>query len=247
MDKALAEFTEAEKLAPDAAGPRYNRGRLLVDLNRYEEAVPELKLACQRTPNFAAPFYLLGLAESKLGNNQESLDAFSVFVRLDNKNADAYFLAGQDSQRLGRTPDAIDYWKKAVAADPNQSEALYSLWRAMAKTNSPDAEQYGERFKEAQKQKQITGQAGMLGNFALASAGRGDFQSAITQFQQAVRECGNCESRADLLKDLGLIECKSGDVEHGKEHLLLARSLKPDDADIGKALEIVSRIPMKTY
>ena len=53
--------------------------------------------------------------------------------------------------------------------------------------------------------------------------------------------------RADLLKDLGLIECKSGDVEHGQEHLLMARSLKPDDADIAKGLEVVSQIPKKTY
>jgi tetratricopeptide (TPR) repeat protein len=82
----------------------------------------------------------------------------------------------------------------------------------------------------------------MLGNFALASANRGDFQQAIVQFQQAVKECGECQSRADLLKDLGLIECKSGDVQQGQQHLEAARLLKPGDADIRKALELVSRI-----
>jgi tetratricopeptide (TPR) repeat protein len=242
MEKALQQFTEAEKLAPDAAGPRYSRGRLLVDLNRFEEALPELKLACDRTPRFAAPFYLLGLAQSKLGSYQDSLDAFSKFVRLDSHNADAYFLAGQDLQRLGRTSEAIDYWKKAVAADAGQTEALYSLWKALAKANSPEANTYGERFKVAQKEKQITTQAGMLGNFALASANRGDFKEAISQFQQAVKECGECESRADLLKDLGLTECKSGDVRQGEQHLLVARTLKPNDPDIEKALAIVNRI-----
>ena len=88
-------------------------------------------------------------------------------------------------------------------------------------------------------------QAGQLGNFALASANRGDYQSAISQFQQAIQECGECESRADLLKDLGLIECKSGDVKHGEEHLLQAKSLKPGDADIAAALGIVRRIRNK--
>ena len=78
-----------------------------------------------------------------------------------------------------------------------------------------------------------------MGNFALDSAKRGDYQEAISQFQQAVKECGDCQSRADLFKDMGLIECKSGDVQHGEEHLLVAKALKPDDPDIAKALAMV--------
>jgi tetratricopeptide (TPR) repeat protein len=242
LDKALAEVTTAETLSPEAAAPRYNRGRLLVDLNRYEEALPELKLACERGPKFAASFYLLGLANSKLGNNADAAKAFAKFLQMEPNNADAYFLAGQNLQRLGRNAEAIEYWKKAIAADGNQTEALYNLWRALAKTNSPEAAAYQERFKRAQKDKQMVTQAGQLGNFALASANRGDYQSAISQFQQAIRECGECESRADLLKDLGLTECKSGDLKHGEEHLLLAKSLKPADSDIAAALGIVSRL-----
>jgi tetratricopeptide (TPR) repeat protein len=245
LAKALEEFSKAESLSPETAAPRYNRGRLLVDLNRYDEAVPELRLACERSPKFAASFYLLGLANTKLGNYEDAASAFAKFLKLEPQNADAYFLAGQDLQRLGRMPEAIEYWKKAVAADANQTEALYNLWRALAKTDSPDAAIYQERFKRAQKDKQIVGQAGQLGNFALASANRGDYQAAIAQFQQAVKECGDCNSRADLFKDLGLIECKSGDLRHGEEHLLLAKSLKPDDPDIAKALTIVSRIRSK--
>src|SRR6267143_347992 len=35
---ALAEFSEAVRLAPDAYAPHYNKGRVLVDLRRNEEA-----------------------------------------------------------------------------------------------------------------------------------------------------------------------------------------------------------------
>jgi tetratricopeptide (TPR) repeat protein len=213
-----------------------------VDLNRYDEALPELKLACERSPNFAASFYLLGLAHTKLGNYSDAVSAFGRFIEMEPRNADAYFLAGQDLQRLGRTSEAIEYWKKSLAADANQTEALYNLWRALAKANSSEAGAYEERFKRAQKENQMTTQAGQLGNFALAAANRGDYQSAISQFQQAVKECGDCQSRADLFKDLGLIECKSGDIQNGQKHLLLAKSLKPNDPDIEKALAIVGKI-----
>jgi tetratricopeptide (TPR) repeat protein len=201
-----------------------------------------LTLACERSPKFPAPFYLLGLANSKLGNYADAVSAFAKFLQMEPGNADAYFLAGQDLQKLGRTPEAIEYWKKAVGADGNQTEALYNLWRTLAKSHSPEAAEYEERFKRAQKDKQIVGQADTLGNFALASANRGDYQEAISQLQQAVQECGNCQARADLFKDMGLIECKSGDVRHGQEHLLMARSLKPNDPDIARALEVVSRV-----
>jgi tetratricopeptide (TPR) repeat protein len=215
---------------------------LLVDLHRYDEAIPELELACGRSPKFSAAFYLLGLAETKLGNFSEAVAAFSKFLQLEPGNADAYFLLGQDLQKLGRTPEAVESWKKSLASDPNQTEALYTLWKTLAKNGEPEAGSYEQRFKRAEKEKQILSQAGTLGNFALASANRGDYQQAISQFQEAVKECGDCQSRGDLFKDLGLIECKSGDVKHGQEHLLVAQSLKPSDPDIAKALQAVHRL-----
>ena len=213
-----------------------------MDTNRYQEALPELKLACERNPKFSAPFYLLGLANTKLGNYADAVSAFAAFLQLEPRNADAYFLAGQNLQRLGRNSEAIEFWKKAVAADANQTEALYNLWRALVKANSAEAAGYEERFKSAQKEKRTVGQAGTLGNFALDSAKRGDYQEAISQFQQALKECGECQSRADLFKDMGLIECKSGDIQHGEQHLLVAKSLKPDDPDIAKALAVVGQV-----
>jgi Tfp pilus assembly protein PilF len=81
-----------------------------------------------------------------------------------------------------------------------------------------------------------------LGNFALASAKRGDYSQAVSQLQEAIQQCGECGSKADLYKDLGLIECKSGDIGSGEKHLLLAKSLKPQDQDTRKALEAIARM-----
>jgi tetratricopeptide (TPR) repeat protein len=242
IEEALREFTVAEQLSPDTAAPRYNRGRILADKHEYEDAVRELKLACERNPNFSAPFYLLGLSYTKLGNFAAAVKAFDEFVKLEPHSANAYFLAGRDLQRLGRSSDAIEYWKKAVGIDSGQTEALYSLWKELAKMGSPEAAAYEQRFKAIQHAKEIQTQSAMLGNFALDSAKRGDYQEAISQFQQALQECGDCQEKADLYKDLGLIECKSGDVGHGEQHLRMAQSLKPQDQDIAKALGIVHQV-----
>ena len=235
LDKALEEFTTAEKLAPEGAAPRYNRGRLLADLEPLRGSAAGAKLACERSPKFARFVLFIGpwLIRSS-GNYSEAVSAFpDVFAALDPHNADAYFLTGSGFAKAGaRTTKRLRLGRNLWRLTRNQTEALYNLWRALAKKNSPEAAVYEERFKRAQKENQMTTQAGQLGNFALAAANRGDYQGAISQFEQALKECGDCRIAGRPFKDLGLIECKSGDIQHGQEHLLTAKSLKPNDPDI---------------
>jgi tetratricopeptide (TPR) repeat protein len=159
---------------------------------------------------------------------------------LQPRNADAWFLLGQSYQKLDKMTDAMDAWQTAVKIDPNATEALYNLSRALLKTDPARAKEYRERFADLQKQKELSTQADTLGNFAIASANRGDYSQAISQFLDALKQCGECPSKADLHKDLGLIECKSGDIESGEKDLLIAKSLKPHDPDIQTALDIVA-------
>ncbi len=241
-EEALSEFSTAEQLSPEAAAPRYNRGRVLVDLKRYAEAVPELTEACRRAPNYPVPFYLLGLAHSKLGEHGDAVIALQRFLTLQPRSADGYLLLGQNLQKLGKTDDAIAAWKEALDSDPDQLQALFSLWRATAKANPEQGKLLGERFAALQKKKQLTGEVQTLANLGVASAKRGDYQEAASQLRDAVAQCGDCALKGDLHKDLGLIECKSGDVQAGQRDLLMAQALKPQDADITRALKTVAEV-----
>jgi tetratricopeptide (TPR) repeat protein len=185
---------------------------------------------------------LLALAETKLDQPQQAAATFNKLLILEPRNADAYFLLGQNLQRLGKVQEAIAAWKKAVELDPNQTEALYTLSRAIGKTNPEEARSYRERFATVQQRKQLTTEAETLANFALASANRGDYSGAIAQLRQAIVQCGTCGSKADLHKDLGLIECKAGDLQDAEKQLLVAKSLKPEDPDTQKALAMLSRL-----
>jgi tetratricopeptide (TPR) repeat protein len=239
LESALDEFSKAEKLAPDSASPHFNRGRVLVDLGRQKEAQPELEMACRLAPSYAPSFYLLALTQQKLDQFDEAVATLNKLLLLDPRNARAHYLLGENLQRLGKTEQAVVSWKKAIDLDPSQSEALYNLWRALSRTEPEEAKQYRERFAAQQRDKQITTQAETLANFAIGSAKSGDYPRAISQLREAVRQCGDCASKADLHKDLGLIECRSGDVRNGEKDLLFAKQFKPQDPDILKALDLI--------
>jgi Flp pilus assembly protein TadD len=99
---------------------------------------------------------------------------------------------------------------------------------------------YEARFVELQQKRQITDRAETLGNFALAAASARDWDRAVAQLEEALRICNNCQSEGDLHKNLGLIYCRSGNFEMGEGQLRIAASLKPNDPDVKKSLEILA-------
>jgi tetratricopeptide (TPR) repeat protein len=165
------------------------------------------------------PFYLLALAETKTGKYADAVTALRKLVLLQPRNANAFFLLGQNLQKLGRMQEAIVAWKQAADLDPQQTEAMYKAWHAVANTDPELAKSYRDRFKAMQHEKQLT--------------------------SEAINDCGHCLSRPDLYKDLGLIECKSGNIADGHKDLLTAQSLKPEDPDIAKALELIGTAQLR--
>jgi tetratricopeptide (TPR) repeat protein len=65
----LAELARAEKSTPSDADIFYIRGKVLVALNRYQEAVNALRRAIVLRPMDPSPYYQLGLTYRKLGQS----------------------------------------------------------------------------------------------------------------------------------------------------------------------------------
>jgi tetratricopeptide (TPR) repeat protein len=242
LESALAEFSQVVNLAPTSSAARYNKGRALFDLRRYEDARAELEAAARQSPDLSPALYLLALAEKQLDHVARSTEVLKRVVALEPRNADALYQLGQDLSRAGQTKEAVVYWKKAVEINPDHAEALYNLTRATVSTNPTEAKQYQERFAALQKKRQITDRAETLGNFALASAGARDWPQAVAQLKEALDICGECRSKADLHKNLGLIYCKSGALREGARELRLALQLKPQDHDVLQALNVIATL-----
>jgi Flp pilus assembly protein TadD len=129
-----------------------------------------------------------------------------------------------------------------VELNPEHGEALYNLSRHLSKSAPGEAKQYQERFAELQKKRRITDRAETLSNFALAAAGARDWNQAVSQLEEAVQVCGDCRSKPELHKNLGLIYCRSGNLEKGERELRIAQTLEPNDPVVKKSLAIVDEL-----
>jgi tetratricopeptide (TPR) repeat protein len=106
-------------------------------------------------------------------------------------------------------------------------------------SNPDEAKRLQDQFQALQIAQHITDRAHTLGNFALASADAHDWPQAIAQLKEAINACGQCDSLAQLHKDLGLVYCHSGDYKNGRTELLEATRMSPADEDIRKALDLL--------
>jgi tetratricopeptide (TPR) repeat protein len=161
---------------------------------------------------------------------------------LNPHNANAEFLLGQTLLKLNKTNEAVAALKKTVEVDPSYSQAYYSLFRALAKSNPEEAEFYQKQFKSLQKSDQNTDRAMTLSNSALQSEQSGDSKSAVAKLEEAIHVCGHCGSLALLHKNLGLIECRAGRLDDGEKELRVALESLPKDAEILQSLEAVRQL-----
>ncbi len=82
-EQALADFTEAIRLAPNAPYPYYNRGNAYYDLGKFDEALADYSAAIERGPEMALAYYNRGLTYQKLGNRDRSIEDFQKALTLD--------------------------------------------------------------------------------------------------------------------------------------------------------------------
>ena len=137
---------------------------------------------------------------------------------------------------------AVAAWKDALATDPNHAQALYSLSRALAKTDPAEADRYRARFVALRAKNGAEEQARTLSNFAIAAEQAGKWTEAIAQLNEAIRVCGNCPSSAILHKNLGLTECRAGRFQEGEAELRSVLDELPGDAEVLKAIRMLEDI-----
>jgi tetratricopeptide (TPR) repeat protein len=239
VPSALDEFTEAVRLAPASAAAHYNRGKVFLDQRRFKDANAELKTAANLDSHYADTLYLLAVTEKELGNVDRSRTLAEQAVQIDPQNAQAFYLLGQNLKTQGHQQEAIAAWKEAVRLDPQRTEVLYNLARVLDETDAKTAQHYRLLLRQQLDRAHARSEAETLGNFGLAAAKAHDYAQAISQLQKAINVCGDCSAGSDLHKDLGLIECQSGDLESAERELRLALQMKGHDLDIDAALDVI--------
>jgi tetratricopeptide (TPR) repeat protein len=239
LNGALAEFSEAIRLDRNNAVAHYFKGRVLLDLRRNGDARAELEEAERLDPGATDSRYLLGVISMQAEATDESIRHFEMALAARPDNADAWFLLGQQLMRKGDGPGAIERWRKTIAISPQYNKAYDSLAQALTKTDPQEASNLQSRLQDLLARQHLVNRVQLLDSFALASSDAHDWPQAIAQLGQAIEECGQCGELPRLHKDLGLIDCRTGDLSHGRMELLAAQKLSPGDPAIEDALRML--------
>lgn len=121
--KANDFFRQAAGLAPGCFVCRYNLGKSLAALEKYDEAVEVLSKLVQEKPDFANAYAILGDAYFGKNRFEESVSAYQNALAIEPKDAITHCNLGIAQHRLNKYEAAIQSFDKAVKIDPQLAEA----------------------------------------------------------------------------------------------------------------------------
>src|SRR5229473_2002768 len=201
---ALNHFSEAIRLDSKSAAAHFSEGRVLYELNRFEESRVELETACRLQPDYPEALYLLAQVEKKTGNVRRSVELLDHLVTLEPSNSDAQLLLGRNLVILGNMEEGIHHMQIAVGASPDNEDALYSLAQALSRVGRPEAKVFLERFQNLKQQREVNDRIQKLGSYGLEAAEAKDWPQAVADFKEAIELCGQCTSNVDLHRSFPL-------------------------------------------
>jgi tetratricopeptide (TPR) repeat protein len=129
FDGALADFRSAVAKKPGLAEAHYDMGRILYELDRYDEAVDAYTEAIRANPNFSYAYNNRGLCYLKLNRRDRALADFSDSIRTDPRNKIAWTNRGEMHEKARDRREAIADFRQALAIDPQHGPAREGLRR----------------------------------------------------------------------------------------------------------------------
>ena len=238
LANGLEETEQAINLNPGSSAAHSLRGRLLNDLDRRADAREEFRIALQIAPHNAEALRYWAALEEHEGNARVRADLLRRYILVRPKDAYAQFQFGQLMEDAHRDVEAIAAWRRAVALNPDYREAIYSLARAVRKSDPQEAKKLVDRVSALERDQQTDDRVRTLGNSGNEKMAESNFPGAIEDLQQAIMLCGKCRHLGALEKNLGLAYCHKGELDFCQRELKIAQSLIPDDPDVALALRV---------
>ena len=135
LDKAYEDFSNAIRLAPDWADPRFFLALTRYKQGKFTDAINALELANQRGIADSDLHYLLAecLLKVNAANTQAAMRELDKAVELNNDSVSARALRGKLRLEAGSTTEAVADLQRAHGRDPASRTAAYNLARAYQK------------------------------------------------------------------------------------------------------------------
>jgi protein O-GlcNAc transferase len=122
-EAALRQIDVALRVNPNAAFAHNNRGRILVNLQKFDESLASFDRAISLQPNYAEAFNNRGNALRGVNRFDDALASFEKAIALKADYAEAFCGRGLSLQELNRREEALASHERAIALKPDFAEA----------------------------------------------------------------------------------------------------------------------------
>ena len=122
--KAKTEKNYKDKL--EDAEAWYNKGIILDDLDRLQEAIDCYDRALEINPRLAKAWNNKGIALYDLGKHQETLSCYDMALEINPRYAEAWYNKGVTLYDLGKHQETLSCYDMALEINPRYAEAWYN-------------------------------------------------------------------------------------------------------------------------
>ena len=188
LDEALAEYREAERLAPKRYQAHNNLGNLLASMGKLKEALAEYHEAVRLNPELPVLHDGLGSVLAELGRFSEAMNEFTNAARLDPAYPWPHFEMGKALLKQGRDSEAMDQLREALRIAPDNFQILAYTAHVLAADENPQIRDGKTALALAVRANALTGgaQPFVLDTLGMACAETGDFANALDAAQNAL-------------------------------------------------------------
>ena len=127
LSDAEAWLRKATALAPDFAAAWLTLGRVLLDADKYADAVDAYRQAVAVVPGSATAWAGLGSAHAQAGEPESSIHAYRRSLQLDPDSPGALLSYAHALKTIGDQAAALAAYRRAIALRPRFGEAYWSL------------------------------------------------------------------------------------------------------------------------
>lgn len=122
LDEAELLYKEVLNEAPNEINALNLLGTLQTNINKFEEAIHNLKRASEVDPKFFDVWFNLGLAYKKNNQLDESINAYQSAIAIEPDNSLAYYNLATVYDLKNDTYTAIEYYKKSLEYNKKLSD-----------------------------------------------------------------------------------------------------------------------------
>jgi len=221
---SITLWSDAVSKSPQSNRAHLNLGVVLMEQERFTEAVSHFSEALRIKPDYAMAHINLGTALKEQGSLEEAISHFSEALRIRPDYAEAHNNLGTALAQQGNLKKAVGHFFKALRIEPDFADAHYNLGVALERQGR--LKKAIKHFSVALRIKPDYPEA--HNNLGTALARRGKLNEAIRHFSEALR------IKPDYAKahnNLGTALNELGSFNEAIRHFSEALQIEPDNAE----------------